>query len=165
MSDVYVNALTTISNEPTSTDSLVCVNRNTNEGQIIDYSLLAGKVLDKLTSKSFSSLTTTSKQITGAINELDADSTSLNTKVNAIKQTFAATANSTTNIDFTTSVGNRRLMVLGHASDTGLCGAYLLIDTAVIPIVSASLLTVTTDGTKVTIVNASTNRNANGIII
>lgn len=71
--DVYVNALTTISNEPTSTDSLVCVNRNTNEGQIIDYELLASKVLDKLTSKQFSTLTTTSKLIPGAINELDSD--------------------------------------------------------------------------------------------
>lgn len=78
MADVYVNALTTISTEPGTTDSVVCVNRNTNEGQIIDYNLLADKILDKLTSKQYSTLTTTSKLITGAINELDSDVASLN---------------------------------------------------------------------------------------
>lgn len=78
MADVYVNALTTISTEPTSTDSIVCVNRNTNEGQIIDYNLLADVILSKISSKTFSSLTTTSKLLTGAINELDADVASLN---------------------------------------------------------------------------------------
>ena len=40
MADVYVNALTQITSEPTSTDSLVLVNRNTNEGKIIDYNKL-----------------------------------------------------------------------------------------------------------------------------
>lgn len=77
MADVLVNALTPIVTEPISTDSIVCVNRSTNEGQIIDYELLAGKILDKLTSKTFSGLNTTSKLITGAINELDADTYSL----------------------------------------------------------------------------------------
>ena len=81
MADVYVNALTTISDEPTTTDSIVCVNRNTNEGQIIDYSLLADKILEKLSSKTFSSLTTSSKLVPGAINELDSDVTSLNSSV------------------------------------------------------------------------------------
>ena len=79
MADVYVNALTTIATEPTSTDSIVCVNRNTNEGQIIDYSLFRGKILDRLTEKTFSStLNTTSKTVIGAINELDSDISSLN---------------------------------------------------------------------------------------
>ena len=82
MADVYVNALTTISTEPSTTDSIVVVNRNTNEGQIIDYELLASKILEKLTSQTFSSLNTTSKLITGAINELDAD-----TQESAIQQT------------------------------------------------------------------------------
>ena len=77
MADVYVNALTTISTEPTTTDSLVAVNRNTNEGQIIDYNLLADKILEKLSSKTFSSLTTSSKLLPGAINELDSDVASL----------------------------------------------------------------------------------------
>lgn len=81
MADVYVNALTTISTEPGTTDSVVCVNRNTNEGQIIDYNLLADKILAKLTSKQYSTLTTTSKLITGAINELDSDVASLNSSV------------------------------------------------------------------------------------
>ena len=81
MADVYVNALTTISTEPGTTDSVVCVNRNTNEGQIIDYNLLADKILDKLTSKQYSALTTTSKLITGAINELDSDVASLNSSL------------------------------------------------------------------------------------
>lgn len=80
MADVYVNALTTISTEPGTTDSVVCVNRNTNEGQIIDYNLLADKILDKLASKQYSALTTTSKLITGAINELDSDVASLNSR-------------------------------------------------------------------------------------
>lgn len=70
MADVYVNALTTISTEPSSTDSIVCVNRNTNEGQIIDYSLLADKILDKITSKTYSGLNTNSKLLVGAINEV-----------------------------------------------------------------------------------------------
>lgn len=78
MADVYVNALTTISTEPTTTDSLVAVNRNTNEGKIIDYNLLADAILNKITSKQFSGLTTTSKLLTGAINELDSDVSSLN---------------------------------------------------------------------------------------
>ena len=70
MADVLVNALTPISTEPISTDSLVCVNRSTNEGQIIDYNLLADKILDKLTSKTFSGLDTTAKIIPDAIDEL-----------------------------------------------------------------------------------------------
>lgn len=70
MADVYVNALTTISTEPATTDSIVVVNRNTNEGQIIDYELLADKILDKLTSKTYSGLDTTSKILVGAINEV-----------------------------------------------------------------------------------------------
>ena len=95
--DVNVNALTTITSEPTSTDSLVAVNRNTNEGQIIDYNLLADKILSKLTSKTYSGLSTTSKLLVGAINELDSDVTSLNsskqnmigsaTKINALPYT------------------------------------------------------------------------------
>jgi len=79
--DVNVNALTTITSEPTSTDSLVAVNRNTNEGQIIDYNLLADKILSKLTSKTYSGLSTTSKLLVGAINELDSDVASLNSRV------------------------------------------------------------------------------------
>lgn len=78
MADVYVNALTTISTEPTTTDSLVVVNRNTNEGKIIDYNLLADVILNKITSKQFSGLNTTSKLLVGAINELDSDVSSLN---------------------------------------------------------------------------------------
>lgn len=78
MADVYVNALTTISTEPTTTDSLVAVNRNTNEGKIIDYNLLADVILNKITSKQFSGLNTTSKLLVGAINELDSDVSALN---------------------------------------------------------------------------------------
>lgn len=70
MADVLVNALTPIATEPISTDSLVCVNRSTNEGQIIDYNLLADKILDKLTTKTFSGLDTTAKIIPDAIDEL-----------------------------------------------------------------------------------------------
>jgi len=79
--DVNVNALTPITSEPTTTDSLVAVNRNTNEGQIIDYNLLADKILSKLTSKTYSGLSTTSKLLVGAINELDSDVTSLNSSL------------------------------------------------------------------------------------
>ena len=70
MADVLVNALTPIATEPISTDSIVCVNRSTNEGQIIDYNLLADKILDKLTTKTFSGLDTTAKIIPDAIDEL-----------------------------------------------------------------------------------------------
>lgn len=83
MADVYVNALTTISTEPTTTDSLVAVNRNTNEGKIIDYNLLADAILAKLTSKQYSGLNTTSKLLVGAINELDSDVSSLNSSTTA----------------------------------------------------------------------------------
>ena len=166
MADVYVNSLTTISTEPSSTDSLVVVNRNTNEGQIIDYNLLADKILTKLTSKTYSSLNTTSKLLVGAINELDGDVSTLTSEFDGIKQTFAATGNSTTTITFTNTVGTRRLMVLGHQSEPNLNGIYLLMNNAVFPLVNASLLTVTTDGTSVTIVStAASNRNANGFII
>lgn len=70
MADVLVNALTPIATEPISTDSIVCVNRSTNEGEIIDYNLLADKILDKLTSKTYSGLDTTAKIIPDAIDEL-----------------------------------------------------------------------------------------------
>lgn len=70
MADVLVNALTPIATEPISTDSIVCVNRSTNEGQIIDYNLLADKILDKLTTKTYSGLDTTTKVIPDAIDEL-----------------------------------------------------------------------------------------------
>lgn len=70
MADVLVNALTPIATEPISTDSIVCVNRSTNEGEIIDYNLLADKILDKLTAKTYAGLNTDSKLLVGAINEL-----------------------------------------------------------------------------------------------
>lgn len=91
MADVYVNALTTISTEPTTTDSLVAVNRNTNEGKIIDYNLLADVILDKITSKQFSGLDTTSKLLVGAINELDSDVSSLNSRLEIKRATYTGT--------------------------------------------------------------------------
>lgn len=81
MADVYVNALTTISTEPTTTDSIVAVNRNTNEGKIIDYNKLADVILNKLTSKQYSGLNTTSKLLVGAVNELDSDVSSLDSEL------------------------------------------------------------------------------------
>lgn len=81
MADVYVNTLTIINTEPTTTDSLVVVNRNTNEGKIIDYNLLADVILNKITSKQYSGLNTTSKLLVGAINELDSDVSSLNSSL------------------------------------------------------------------------------------
>ena len=85
MADVYVNALTQISTEPTTTDSLVAVNRNTNEGKIIDYNKLADAILNKLTSKTYSGLNTTSKLLVGAINELDSDVSSLDSRFTSIQ--------------------------------------------------------------------------------
>lgn len=84
MADVYVNALTTISTEPTTTDSIVAVNRNTNEGKIIDYNKLADAILNKIASKQYSGLNTTSKLLVGAINELDSDVASLNTSLSGV---------------------------------------------------------------------------------
>ena len=83
MADVYVNALTTISTEPTTTDSLVAVNRSTNEGKIIDYNKLADAILNKIASKQYSGLNTTSKLLVGAINELDSDVSSLNSSLSS----------------------------------------------------------------------------------
>lgn len=97
MADVYVNALTTISTEPTTTDSLVAVNRNTNEGKIIDYNLLADAILNKLTSKQYSGLNTTSKLLVGAINELDSDVAALSGKT-AIKSVSKYSADGTLTI-------------------------------------------------------------------
>lgn len=88
MADVYVNALTQITSEPTSTDSLVLVNRNTNEGKIIDYNKLADVILAKLASKQFSSLTTASKLLPGAINELDADTASMASSISQLNSRF-----------------------------------------------------------------------------
>lgn len=102
MADVYVNALTQISTEPTTTDSVVCVNRNTNEGQIIDYNLLADVILNKITSKTYSSLTTSSKLLTGAVNELDADIVSL--RDDALTQARSWSNNA--NIDNYTTIGS-----------------------------------------------------------
>lgn len=166
MADVYVNALTTISTEPSSTDSIVVVNRNTNEGQIIDYELLASKVLEKLTSKTFSALHTTSKVVTGAINEHESDLSSLSNNFNGMKQNIAIPGNTTTTLTFDNTLGGRRLMVVGHQSETSINGMYLLINNAVIVIVNASALTVTTDGSSVTVTStAASNRTANGFII
>jgi len=88
MADVYVNALTTISTEPTTTDSLVAVNRNTNEGKIIDYNLLADAILNKIASKQFSSLDTTSKLLVGAINELDSDIASQAAEISSLNSSL-----------------------------------------------------------------------------
>lgn len=162
--DARVQNFTAITNEPTSDDSIVVVNRNNNAGQIIDYNLLADKILAKMASKTFSGLTTSAKAVIGAINELDADTDALNTKFNNIKQTFAAVANTTTTLEFSNSVGTRRLLVLGHQSEPDLNGIYFLMNNAVFAIVPAPKLTVTTNGTSVTIVSTST-RNANGFII
>lgn len=71
--DERVQNFTQLATEPTTDDSLVMVNRNTNEGEIIDYNLLADKILDKIATKQYSSLATASKLLPGAINELDAD--------------------------------------------------------------------------------------------
>lgn len=79
--DARVQNFTEITNEPTSDDSLVVVNRNNNAGQIIDYNLLADKILAKLTSKTYSGLDTNSKSLVGAINELDSDVGSLSSSV------------------------------------------------------------------------------------
>lgn len=102
MADVYVNALTTISTEPTSTDSIVCVNRNTNEGQIIDYNLLADKILDKITSKTYSSLSTTSKLIPGAINEVGLNIYNLGNGLTKLWQGRGALASTTSATDLIT---------------------------------------------------------------
>lgn len=117
MADVYVNALTTISNEPTNSDSIVCVNRNTNEGQIIDYNLLADKILNKLTSKTFSGLNTTSKLLVGAINEVGLD-------IYSVKSNLATIVNSTTTITAGTDISNTWTNL---ATITIPAGAWLLI--------------------------------------
>lgn len=117
MADVYVNALTQISTEPTSTDSVVCVNRNTNEGQIIDYELLASKILDKLTSKTYSSLTTTSKLLTGAINELDGDVSALNTAVDGFLPSQRLTASNVATVTINIpSAARGYILVVGNGS-------------------------------------------------
>ncbi len=68
------------------------VNRNTNEGQIIDYNLLADKILEKLRTKIYSNLTTSSKVMTGAINELDSDIATINNNLawKSVPQTVAS---------------------------------------------------------------------------
>lgn len=116
MADVYVNALTTISTEPSGTDSVVCVNRNTNEGQIIDYNLLADKVLDKLTSKQYSTLTTTSKLIPGAINELDIDIGTLSNRSanGTIGVLDAGTSNDSLNATYSGQDDNSVLFIKGQ---------------------------------------------------
>lgn len=129
MADVYVNALTTLSSEPTSTDSIVCVNRNTNEGQIIDYSLLADVILSKISSKTYSSLTTTSKLLTGAINELDADVTSINNSLGAFSMkrfTFSADVGTTLNVE-----SNSRIVIITMGASSATKGVYLLTSSSV----------------------------------
>lgn len=248
MADVYVNALTTISTEPTTTDSLVAVNRNTNEGKIIDYNLLASAILDKLTSKTFSALNTSSKLVTGAINELDSDISSLNSRIDdttsrtTLDSTYtssnrlywfryaqnatsnphagnsgfcfemwlssttcvqfavsaepayyvrklvngawsdwldlngevsaiepiivAVSANSSTTIDeYISSNSDRRLLAMGHSSNTALHGLYLCLSSSlVIPLIEATGLTVTVSNGKVTIANL-TSSTASGVLL
>lgn len=136
MADVYVNALTTISTEPSSTDSIVCVNRNTNEGQIIDYELLADKILDKLANKNFSSLNTTSKKLVGAINEQGLDLYTLNQNFTNAKptltkwqQNIAASDitlnNWTTFTSFTRTSGYLGLSIV-KVSFSGSAGRYVI---------------------------------------
>lgn len=158
MADVYVNALTTISTEPTTTDSIVCVNRNTNEGQIIDYGLLADVILDKLTSKTFSALTTTSKLVTGAINELDSDVTSLNNSLsNKVKYlTVAANSSATTpKGDFVLLVCARKSLSINavYGIDTWE-GVTLIAGTAL------ANVTITVSSTTITIQNSNSNARA-----
>ena len=122
MADVLVNALTPIVTEPISTDSIVCVNRSTNEGEIIDYNLLADKILDKLTSKTFSSLTTTSKLLTGGINELDTD-------IGTITSALAAITSGTSLISQDTTAANTWTNL---ATITLQAGVHILIGCAAI---------------------------------
>ena len=125
MADVYVNALTQISTEPTTTDSLVAVNRNTNEGKIIDYNLLADVILNKITSKQFSGLNTTSKLLVGAINELDSDVSSLNSSLASGKIYFMTYANAqeiTLNLGYTPSANNFGDILLFNSNQTTLVG-------------------------------------------
>lgn len=163
MADVYVNALTTLSSEPTSTDSIVCVNRNTNEGQIIDYNLLADVILAKISSKTFSSLNTTSKLIPGAINEVDADITTLSDRLMPIQLVVAA--NSTVTItEYTPSSSDRRLIVFSHSTATALRGIYIVLSTTVVtPIIEATGLTLSMSDGKVVVTN-STGSSANGVV-
>lgn len=127
MADVYVNALTTISTEPTTTDSLVAVNRNTNEGKIIDYNLLADAILNKLTSKTYSGLNTTSKLLVGAINELDGDVSSLNSRFssNVSMQTYTVPTAGRT---FTLSANYRGIIFL-LTSTAASCGLLMIFST------------------------------------
>lgn len=120
MADVNVNALTTISTEPTSTDSLVCVNRSTNEGLIIDYNLLAGKILDKLASKTYASLTTTVKNLPGAINELDSDTT---TALNNLFPDYST--NGIITLDSGTFTSTDKVTVSGTFDQNGYVRAYI----------------------------------------
>lgn len=152
MADVYVNALTTISTEPTSTDSVVCVNRNTNEGQIIDYNLLADVILSKISSKTFSSLTTTSKLLTGAINELDGDVTSINSSLGTFSMkrfTFSADVGTTVNVE-----SNSRIVIVTMGASSGTKGVYLLTASSVgvldVADVYASSMTYTTATNSIT---------------
>ena len=163
MADVYVNALTTISTEPTTTDSLVAVNRNTNEGQIIDYNLLADKILAKLSSKTFSSLTTSSKLLPGAINELDADITTLSDRLMPISVTVLANS-STTITEYTPSSSDRRLIIFSHSTATALRGIYIVLSPSVVsPLIEATGLTVSMSGGNVVVTN-NTGSSANGVV-
>lgn len=139
MADVYVNALTTISTEPTTTDSLVAVNRNTNEGKIIDYNLLADVILNKIASKQFSGLTTTSKLLTGAINELDSDVSSLNSSLHV--------GNTVTVIDSNFTSGTAKVVTIpsdgfyfaiAQNESTGANSIFLYTDTSLSTFISAS---------------------------
>lgn len=112
MADVYVNALTTISTEPTTTDSLVAVNRNTNEGKIIDYNLLADTILNKITSKQYSGLNTTSKLLVGAINELDSDVSALDS-LSEIELTAPSQSNYSQSVAFKAYSFGKMVFVCG----------------------------------------------------
>ena len=161
--DVYVNALTQLATEPTTTDSVVLVNRSTNEGQIIDYSILADVILAKLASKTFSSLTTTSKLIPGAINEVDADITALSDRLMPIMVTVGGGATVTIS-EYTPSSSDRRMIVFSHTTTTALRGLYIVLSTTVVtPIVEATGLTVSMSNGYVTVTN-NTGSSANGIV-
>lgn len=155
MADVYVNALTTISTEPSSTDSLVCVNRNTNEGQIIDYNLLADKILDKLTSKTFSGLNTTSKLLVGAINEQGLDLYNANQDITDLStaptQLFEISASDTTETSKACNWTEYRMLLI-------TLGNYGNVYTTIL--VPRTLFNTTTTGTKIYVYFF----NSNGVV-
>ena len=137
------------------TDLYVLGNAGTATMRKITFANIAKAVLNKLTSFSFSGLTTSAKNLVGAVNELNSK---------AARLTVSVATGTTGQYDFG-SEQTYLILLTGHNSVVGFRGLYILLPNNINPVIPASNYTVSVSGTTVTITNTASAGTVVGVII